>query len=113
MSPLRRTTPPKRKRRSTAERARVYGPPEFRDWLHAQPCAVSGVRGHIEQAHAVNGGTGRKADWQFTFPISAELHRRLHTQGVKTCEAEWGVTLLELCRRTQQAWRAAARRRSA
>lgn len=65
-------------RRSSQERARIYGPPEFREYVDAAPCLVRlcptlpwewrpDGRSYREMCHARNGGTGRKADWVWCF----------------------------------------------
>jgi len=107
------------KRRSADEAERIYGPFEFREWLHLQPCAVCGERYDIEQAHAKTGGTGRKADWMEslpmcgprlvpTFPIEFDegCHRELHRVGVRSFERIHRVKLSALVASTQRAWAA-------
>lgn len=60
----------RRKKRSRAEDLRIYGPKEFRDFLHASECLGCGYRGLlIQQAHRQTGGVGRKDDWQRTGPL--------------------------------------------
>lgn len=95
-----------RRKRNQSETMRIYGPKAFRDWLHRQPCCVSGVRGDIEAVHVANGGMSRKADWTLTVPMARELHWRLHLNGVKTFEAIYGVSLLTLASETQNRWQA-------
>lgn len=95
---------PKRKKRSAAETERIYGSQEFRDWLHAQPCAVSGRRGNIEQAHVRNGGMSRKADACWTIPLDRGLHRELHQIGQRTFEEIHHVSLTLLAEATEARW---------
>ncbi len=117
-------TPRKAWKRTPDEDARIYGPPEFRTWLHQQPCAVCGWKGRptqMQQAHAKTGGTSKKDDWTRTLPLCDDhfetvdadgfpsgqiingCHRQAH-RGVKSFEAKNGVRLLELAAKTQQAW---------
>lgn len=104
-----KTAKPKRKPRTKDEALRIYGPEAFRDWLHQQPCAVSGIRGDIEQVHVIGGGMSRKADWTYTVPMARELHRQLHRVGIATFEAKHGVSLLALAEHTQQQYARIAR----
>lgn len=111
-----RITPKKR----TAEAAeRIYGPVEFREWLHAQPCMIClADPQYTEQAHAKGDGMGRKASWKFSFPacgphplkdhakVSEGCHRRIHRVGVKTFERAMRFTLLSLAVETEARWRA-------
>lgn len=116
--------------RTPEEDARIYGPPEFRDWLHAQPCSVCGWRGEpeeMQQCHVKTGGTGRKDEWTRTFPgcgphelrkpstinpgvfLSATIegcHHESGRIGVKSFEKKHGVVLMELAAKTQADWNA-------
>lgn len=67
--PLRRTGKLKPKKRTKSERERIYGPPGYVEWCHAQPCIACGVVGFSEVAHVGNGGMGRKSDWTDTVPL--------------------------------------------
>lgn len=115
-------------KRTPEEDARIYGPEDFRAWLHQQPCAVCGWIGkpeQMQQCHARTGGTGYKAHWTKTFPgcgphmvavgeWKAEMEFRplalidgCHAEsgrGVKTFEKARGVKLLDLAAKTQAAW---------
>lgn len=71
-----RTAPPKRKARivkkarPAKETRRIYGPVEFRDYLHRHACLGCGYKGEaIQQAHLRTGGVGRKDDWTRTGPL--------------------------------------------
>lgn len=66
---LRSKKPIKKKRRKPSEDLRIYGPRDFRDWLHRQACLGCGARENIQQAHRFTGGMGRKCDWQDTIPL--------------------------------------------
>lgn len=101
-----RAPPLGRKGRKPSETTRIYGPKPFRDWLHQQPCVITGLRSHIEQVHVIGGGVGRKAGWRFTVPMTDELHRELHQHGVQTFEAQWRVNLVCLAGMIQDRWRA-------
>ena len=104
-SRLPRRSPLKRSRkRSAREQDRIYGPKSFRDWLHQQPCVITGCRSNIEQVHVIGGGVGRKAGWTFTVPMAADLHRSLHAMGVKSFETRWGVNLVCLAGMIQDRW---------
>jgi hypothetical protein len=85
--PLRRTAAPKKKARPKAETLRIYGTPEFRDFLHSHPCLWCGRTTGIEAAHLRgNGGTGRKDDWTSTGPLCGVCHDR-HDR--RTQESLW------------------------
>jgi hypothetical protein len=71
----------------------------------SQPCAVSGQRGDVVQAHAKGGGIARKADAEFVLPMLRTLHDELHQHGVKTFEAKYRVSLLALAALTEARWR--------
>ncbi len=113
--------PIKKKRRSKAERERIYGTPEYGVWLRSQRCAVCGVVGLTEMAHVKTGGMGRKADAELTVPLCGPYrvegrlvvngcHRLLHTIGVRSFEkAHGGVSLVALAEQTQskfETWQA-------
>lgn len=110
----------KPKPRTPAEDLRIYGPPEFREWIHARPCLICLLPGFTEQAHAKGDGGARKADWTLSFPacgphphkdapgMSEGCHRRIHRVGVKTFERACGFTLLWLAEETQRQWRIAS-----
>lgn len=111
----------KRKKRSKAEDERIYGPPAFRTWIHAQMCCVCMARPTFtEQAHIGNGGMGRKASWKRSVPMCGMevtrrgfgegCHQRLHRVGQATFEREIGATLESLVERTQAAWQAECER---
>lgn len=65
---LQRGGKPKAKKRTPEATERIYGPPQFREWLHNQPCILCGIEGYTQQCHAQTGGKGRKDDWTRTFP---------------------------------------------
>lgn len=104
--------------RTPEDAERIYGPQEFREWLHRQPCAVCGFQGlpeQMQQAHARTGGTGYKAHWTKTLPMCGPRLERYpvvkpavegcHTEsgrGVKSFEKKHRVKLLELAARTHQ-----------
>ena len=80
--------------RTDAEHLRIYGPPEFREWVDLQECLVDGCttkpgdwrpdgRGYREICHARNGGTGRKANWNWTF-VACWRHHDKSGEGVVT-----------------------------
>lgn len=103
-APLGRSPMKRGRKRSAAEQERIYGPRDFRDWLHQQPCVITGTRSNIEQVHVIGGGVGRKAGWRFTVPMTDELHRELHQHGVRTFERKWGVNLVCLAGMIQDRW---------
>lgn len=102
--PIARSPMKRGRKRSASERGRIYGTAERLDWLHSLPCCVTGVRGDIEAAHVVTGGTGRKADAKWLVPMARELHRQLHQHGVRTFQKRWGVNLKALAIETERAW---------
>lgn len=56
------------------------GETAYKDWLHTQPCAVTGYVGELVQAsHMGHGGMGQKnGSWYDAVPMRADVH------------AEWG-----------------------
>lgn len=71
-----RRTPPQKKKRTAKEDHRIYGPQEFRDFLHAHACLGCGYKGDaIEQAHIHTGGKGRKDGYQKTAPLCGSRSR--------------------------------------
>lgn len=67
----------KKKPRPAKDTDRIYGPPEFREYLHASPCMLCGIQGDmIQQAHIETGGMGRKSGWEKTGPLCG---RRVRT----------------------------------
>ncbi len=80
--------------RTEAERLRIYGPPEFREWADLQACLVVGCstlvfqwrpdgRGFRELCHIGNGGTGRKGNWAQVW-IGCWVHHDESHEGVHT-----------------------------
>jgi hypothetical protein len=102
--PIPRARPGRGRGRKPAETERIYGPTARREWVKSQPCAVSGQRGQIVQAHAKGGGIARKADAEFVLPLLRTLHDELHQHGVKTFEAKYRVNLLALAALTEAKW---------
>jgi hypothetical protein len=93
-------------KRSAEDALRIYGPREFREWLHRQLCAVCGSRIGVQQMHAKGDGAARKASWLFSFPGCALCHHEQHAIGVKTFEKRRQVVLLDLAAKTQRDWAA-------
>ena len=71
--------------RTPEEFLRIYGPPEYREWVDAQRCLVTTCetrenmwrpdgRGFREICHVRNGGMGRKADWNWTVVLCWRCH---------------------------------------
>lgn len=117
--PRKARTPIKHKPRPKDQTERIYGPQEFRDWLHCEECAVCGSIVAIEQAHAKGDGVSRKADWTLTFAACGPhyvldgglrevegCHAEMHRIGVKSFEKKHGVKLLDLAAETQERWQA-------
>lgn len=108
--PLRARKPMKKVNR--ARKARLsesqYGTPEFREWLHAQPCVVSGFSpsfsglGPIEQAHVKSRGAG--GTWRDTVPLRRALHQELHIIGQDSFEEKYGVNLRLEADEIQKQW---------
>lgn len=112
--PTSKSGKPRRKKREAEETARIYGPQQFRDWLHRQCCSVCAWQGNTEQAHAATGGMGRKASWTASLPLCGPhptlygghgivegCHRESHRTGVKSFEAKHGVNLIALAAKTR------------
>lgn len=91
--------------RKAREFARKYGSLE-RVWFVSQVllCAASGERGDNENAHAVGGGVGRKADYTTVLPLSPDHHRELHRIGAESFEHKYGINLEEAAAATELAW---------
>lgn len=121
-TPLRRSTkaiarlvPPKKRRRSKAERLRIYGPPGFVEWIHEQPCIACGIVGFSEVAHTKTGGMGRKAGWRDSVPLCGRrrtpdmyltegCHAVLHQSGRDSFEAAYDVDLEVAAISTHKLW---------
>lgn len=67
----RKSRPKKRAaKRERNDPARIYGPEEFKRFLHAQACLGCGYNAAVpQQAHRFTGGTGRKGRWQDSIPL--------------------------------------------
>ena len=108
--PLQRTTrlrasgPIRPKKRSAADKQRVYGTPERIEWLKAQPSVASG-RGPCENVHVRTDGMSRKADARFIVPLTHEEHRELHQIGTAAFEAKYNISLALEAERTEMRWR--------
>lgn len=114
LCPIRRSGKPMKKKnakRRQSEFARTYGGRERVEWIKSQPCAVSGVRGDIENVHTRGGGAGRKADAAFVIPLSRELHRQLHRLGKASFEAKWNVDLDAIAARVEADWQRSTNQR--
>lgn len=88
-----RGKPPRKvnRKRKASEFARCYGSKERVQWVKSLPCAVPNCDGQpIENAHALGGGAGRKADYQLIAPLCRAHHRYLHQHG--THQFAWTVT---------------------
>lgn len=98
------------KPRAEREWLRAYGSKQRVRWIAAHGCLACACV-PSENAHAVTGGIGRKADACFVVPLCATHHRELHAVGVETFERLHapmlaGRTLLQWAARTDAAWRA-------
>ena len=111
---------PRNAKRQKRNHARAYGSDERIAFVKGLPCGACGWIGASEVAHTTTGGTGRKADAQFTAPLCGPhpisafglvgtvegCHRMLHRLGVKTFERDFAISLDELAARTEAAWQA-------
>lgn len=59
--------PPKTKKPDPS--LRKYGTPEFKAWIHGQPCVLCGITRPIQQAHVGKHPMGKKLDWTHTVPL--------------------------------------------
>jgi hypothetical protein len=85
--------PLRRKSRPASETERIYGTPEFRDFLHSHCCIWCGRSG-VEQAHLRgNDGTGRKKDWTTTGPLCGA--RAVFLSGIPCCHDRFDRTCAE------------------
>ena len=80
-------TPLRPKKRSAAERERIYGPKGRVEWVKSLPCLIC-QRTPSENAHTENGGMGRKADYTTIVPLCAAHHRELHQHGQESFEEQ-------------------------
>lgn len=79
---LKRSGRIKPKKRTPAEKDRIYGSPERIAFLQSLRCACGCGVTPCEVAHVVNGGMGRKADAAgFTIPLSPKCHAKQHAKG--------------------------------
>lgn len=72
---------------------------EYRNWLHDQPCCITGRRPVI--MHHIRDGfycLGKKPDDRFAVPMIEELHLEGHRGGWKTFERRYRICLLDLAR---------------
>ena len=99
--------------RSAEETTRIYGTPDRQDWMRRYPCAICTLIHHRQDspsviAHAIGGGTARKADACWTIPLCAqhhdELDGRLVAGGRKTFERKYDVDVRDLSRRVDHEW---------
>lgn len=93
----------KRKKRSAADYARIYGSVDRVQWIAAQPSVASG-RGPCVGHHVQGGGGSRKADACWIVPITASEHAELHQHGKRWFEAKYGVNLDTLVAQTDKFW---------
>ena len=115
---LKRSGRPKPKRRSKADRERIYGTDEHIAFVKSLPCGACGWIGASEFAHVKTGGMGRKADARYGAPLCGPhpihafglagmvegCHRMLHRLGVKTFEKDFAISLAALAEETEAAW---------
>lgn len=68
-------TPVKRRnvKRHKTEWARAYGSVERVEWVKGLRCAGCGLRNNSENAHTVNGGRGRKANYDTIAPLCGDM----------------------------------------
>lgn len=82
--PLRRTgrVKPVNRKRKQSEFARCYHSKARVAWVKALPCAVSGCPNTpCDNAHVVNAGASRKADYLYVIPLCKTHHIRQHANG--------------------------------
>ena len=98
----------RRRKRPESEFHRVYGGKRRIAFVKSLPCIVAGPEcsGAIENAHAENGGMGRKADASSVFPCCGGHHGLLHRQGVRWFQSHYAVSLSEAAATTQRLWEA-------
>lgn len=99
-------------KRSASDAERIYGPAPFRDWLHQQPCIITGLSG-VQQVHVKGGGVSRKAGYEWSVPMRPELHHELHQHGIRTFEEKYDVDLELAAIACQQRWLAHVARTAA
>lgn len=83
--PLPRNSAPKKvnRARRSAAFVRCFGSDERVEWIQGQGCCVCGTR-PSENAHAIGGGAGRRADAASVVPLCQAHHRELHRAGAET-----------------------------
>jgi hypothetical protein len=109
-TPLQRSPMKRGRKRSKAERERVYGTEARQTWYRAQPCLTC-HRSPVELAHVVTGGMGRKSDASNLLPLCMTCHHELHSVGIRTFEWTWsevlhGLTLRICAAKYDRLWRA-------
>ncbi len=82
-------------KRRKSEFARTYGSKARVAWVKSLPCLVCGM-GPSENAHVVNGGTGRKGDCYAIVPLCSDHHWQSHhfgwsSLGNKWTDARWRI----------------------
>jgi hypothetical protein len=104
-TPLRSTTPIRRKPRKASETRRIYGTRKHQKWLRDHPClgcACSGSDDYPHHLHhTANGGKGRKADASTLVPLCYGCHWLLHQHGPETFQRAHADFL---CGRTLESW---------
>jgi hypothetical protein len=112
-TPLRSSGRPTPKKRSAAERTRIYGTDAHQAWLRAHACVGCASTGSDERPHhlhhVTNGGAGRKADASALVPLCPDCHAFYHQYGPSTFAAAFwrmlaGRTLREWAAHYARAW---------
>lgn len=98
-TPIRAVNPERRDRLFREQ----YGSEERVDFIHAEPCYVSGEAPPVESSHTPSRGAGGKKVDQV--PMKARLHRELHQIGERAFEARHGVDLRELASECDRRYR--------
>jgi hypothetical protein len=103
-TPLRRTAPPRpRRKRKKVDFDRIYGGVERVLWIQRQPCVITGEFPCVT-VHVKGGGVSRKADYRWTVPMIPVMHDELHRIGIRSFEARYNVDLELAAIACQQAW---------
>lgn len=79
---LKRSGRIKPKKRTPAEKDRIYGSPERIAFLQSLRCACGCGVTPCEVAHVANGGMSRKGDAESnTIPLATKCHAKAHAKG--------------------------------
>lgn len=90
---------------TNADFERAFGGQERVDWMRWQPSVVSGKTPCVS-AHVRGGGEARRADAEWTVPMTWQEHQAMHDTGQESYAAQHGLDLDALAIETERRWQA-------